>query len=144
MTTASGSVWRPRTAAKCWRAAGPKVGKDSPSALAARNRLPRTLTLKRRADISSLLKEGRRLHGSICTLVWEPAESFKYGIFLSGKSGPAHDRNRVKRYFREAVRLSRGELAVYAAFLPRSRAMESSCELVKSDVNRLFDQIRQH
>jgi len=110
--------------------------------LAARNRLPRSLTLKSRAEISRILKQGRRVHGQLCTLVWEPAESFKYGIFLSGKIGPAHDRNRIKRYVREALRLGRGDLSITAAIMPKSDAVKAASGAIKADVDQLLDRVR--
>ncbi|PWB69935.1 ribonuclease P protein component [candidate division GN15 bacterium] len=129
-------------AARYWRAAGPRVENGSPSALAAKNKLPRSLTLKSRVEISRLIKTGRRIHGPLCTLVWEPADSFAYGIFISGKIGPAHDRNRIKRHVREAVRLSRRELTLKAAFLPKADAVTASGGALRADVDQLLDRVR--
>ena len=110
--------------------------------MAARNRLPRSLTLKSRAEISRLLKQGKRAHGQLCTLVWEPAESFKYGVFLSGKVGPAHDRNRIKRHIREALRLGRGNLSILAAVMPKSDAIKAASGAIKADVDQLLNRVR--
>ena len=110
--------------------------------MAAKNRLPRSLTLKSRAEISRLLKQGKRVQGLLCTLIWEPAESFKYGIFLSGKIGPAHDRNRIKRQVREALRLYRGELLIVAAVMPRPDAVKAASGAIRADVDQLLDRVR--
>ena len=110
--------------------------------MAAKNRLPRSLTLKSRADVSRLLKQGKRIHGRLCTLVWEKSESFRYGIFLSGKIGPAHDRNRIKRQIREAIRLCRDDLAMVVAVLPRAESAKSTGGEIRADVNQLLDRVR--
>jgi ribonuclease P protein component len=101
------------------------------------------LTLKSRVEISVLLKQGRRVSAHSCTVVWQPAEAFRYGILLSRRHGKAHDRNRIKRLFREAIRLTRRELAasVKLVILPRVGEKLPPLDEIKADVTRLFEQI---
>jgi ribonuclease P protein component len=88
------------------------------------------------------LKQGKRIHGRLCTLVWEKSESFKYGIFISGKIGPAHDRNRIKRQIREAIRLYRDNLLLVVAILPKADSAKSTGGEIRADVNQLLDRVR--
>ncbi len=140
---ASASAWPPKMAARCWRVAGPRAEKDSPFALLARNRLPRKLSLKSRVEIAALFKQGRRFQGNLCTLIWQPAESFAYGVFLSRGFGSAPRRNRAKRLYREAIRLGQGQLPSPGklAILPRAAEKQPSFEVIKADVFRLFEEL---
>jgi ribonuclease P protein component len=111
--------------------------------LAGKNRLPRSLSLKSRAEIGGLLKEGRRFPGNYFTLVWMPAEDFKYGVFLSKQTGTAVERNRLKRLFREAVRLNRGRLNKPGklALLPGVQANNKEFNEINTDVGRVLERI---
>jgi ribonuclease P protein component len=111
--------------------------------LVGRNKLPRSLSLKSRAEIDSLFANGRRIPTDFFTLIWQPADDFKYGIFVSRHAGKATRRNRIKRRFREAVRLSRDRLSrsVWVGFLPREVDREPELERLIADVSRVFEQL---
>jgi ribonuclease P protein component len=108
--------------------------------LATTNKLPRALTLKSRKEIERLLKSGERNSGSYCTVIWEYSESFRYAVLISGKIRKAVTRNRLKRLFREAIRLNRKSLIepVKIAFLVRSIANEPEFEDINTEVVRAF------
>ena len=112
--------------------------------MAVRNRLPRALTLKSRVEVDALLKKGRRLSGQYCTLVWQASDDFRYTILVRKKDGPAHVRNRIKRLFREGIRLGRTglDLKLRCAIFPRVTEQESA-KSIQDDVSQLFRRIDQ-
>ena len=76
-------------------------------------------------------------------MIWEPSDAFKYGIFVSRQHGPAAHRNRLKRRFREAIRLSRERLTRTGrvGIIPRPVDAEPALELLIDNVSRLFEQL---
>jgi len=74
-------------------------------------------------------------------MAYEPAEEFVYGIFVSKRHGTAVARNRIKRLFREAVRLEirpRVESGKFA-ILPGIFNVETKADVIRSDVRRVLD-----
>ena len=136
-------AWRPRTVARCSRAVGPKAGNGWRPLLVGKNKLPRSVSLKRRVEIDSLFGKGQRFPTDFFTLIWQPAEQFRYGIFVSKTVRTAPARNRLKRRFREAVRLSRHNLALpgHVAVLPRASRPEPPLERLIDDFTRIFQQL---
>ena len=90
------------------------------------------------------MKNGRRFPGNFFTLVWEPAEDFKFGVFISKQAGNAVERNHLKRLFREAVRLNRGRLKVTGkiAVLPGKQANKKDFEEINADAGRVFEKLK--
>jgi len=111
--------------------------------LVGRNSLPRSLSLKSRVDIDGLLKDGQRFPTDFFTLVWQSAPAFSYGILVSRKYGNAVRRNRLKRLYREAIRLSRnrldktGKLVIF----PRMTDREPELKRLVADVTGLFERL---
>jgi ribonuclease P protein component len=111
--------------------------------LVGKNKLPRSLSLKGRADIDLLFEKGQRFPTDFFTLIWQPAREFRYGVFVSRKLGSASERNRIKRRFREAIRLSREMLQTsgQVAILPRAADHEPELERLIEDVGRIFQKV---
>lgn len=111
--------------------------------MVGRNNLPRSLSLKSRVEITHLLEQGRRFPTDFFTLIWQPADSFRYGVFLSRRHGPAHQRVRLKRLYREAIRLSRKELAKTGriAVLPRVKDSEPKLDRLIAEFSNIFERI---
>ena len=101
------------------------------------------MSLKHRADIDLLFEQGQRFPTDFFTLIWQPAEQFKCGVFVSKRLGNACARNRAKRRLREALRLSRSSLQVIGrvAVLPRPDRHEPKLEQLIEDVSRIFQRI---
>lgn len=150
-------AWRPREAEGSSIGAEPEAGKGLRFVLAARNKLPRSLCLKRRLDIDALFKKGHRFSGHFCSVIWQPASEvevaesgagkpivrFQYGVFVSKKLGNAVARNRLKRLYREAIRLNRlgltaaGRLGV----LPINRGKIPDWKEINNEVRSLIRKI---
>ncbi len=135
--------WRPRAVEECWPAGAPKGENGWRPKLVGRNKLPRSTSLKLKAEIDELFARGQRFQTDFFTLIWQPDEQFKYGVFVAKQIGSAVRRNRVKRRFREAIRLSRSclERNGKVAVLPRAVKREPKLEQLVENVSRIFQQI---
>lgn len=63
------------------------------------------LRLKRKKDITKILKSGKRAHGASLTLVYLPAKQTAMAVCVGKKYGKSTVRNRIKRLLREAFRV---------------------------------------
>lgn len=106
-------------------------------------KLPRSCSLKSRSEISEILKNGRRLPGNCFAVVWQPSDRFKFAVLLSRRHGPAIRRNRIKRLFREAIRLSRTRLtrSVKMVVFPEVTDEEPELNRIRTDVCRVFQEL---
>ena len=85
-----------------------------PPAPPADQTLPRRATLRKSADYQSCYRAGRRRHGPLLTLHFQPnpAGTPRLGITASRRVGPAVVRNRLKRWVREIYRRAPGRAAL--------------------------------
>lgn len=136
--------WLPRVAAKCWQGAGQKAGKDLPLSSVERSKLPRNLSLKSRVEISRLFKKGNKISGECFTCYWAAADQFRYGLFLSRRHGNAVERNRIKRLFRESIRVRKSLLKseITIAVVPSLKARKLSLVQIDAEISRIFKRIK--
>lgn len=116
-----------------------------PLALRGKNSLPRSSSLKRKAEIDTLFLEGTRFHGRFFSAIWMPAEQFGFAVLLRKEMGNAVVRNRIKRRFREAIRLHRNDLTITGRIAIRPKVTDPlpSLEELKTDVLRVIRAINQ-
>jgi len=99
------------------------------------------LSLKSKVEINRLFNNGQRLSGDYFTLLWEKSDSFKYGIFVRKEHGSAVFRNRIKRLYREAIRLNRQLLEnnVKIAVLPKKTVQKTDFNEINAEISKLFN-----
>lgn len=76
-------------------------------------------------------------------MIWKPGEKFAWCVLVSKRLGSATDRVRIKRRFREAIRLCRHEMKTTGviAVLPKPGSLKQSFETIRSDVKRLVTEL---
>jgi len=120
----------------------PEARQGTGAERAPRQRLPRALRMVRQADFQRAYREGSRAKGSILTVVAVPNGIPHPRIGLSvGRSvwKSAARRNRVRRIFREAFRLSRSELPAGfdLVLIPASPRLEPELAATREELVRL-------
>ena len=135
--------WPPRGGEESSTEDGPEDGKDLQSVSTVRNKLPRSLSLKKRLEIDSLFAKGKRFSGHFCTVLWQPNPRFQYGVFVPTKFGSASARIRLKRLLREAIRLNRHNLEGVGriGIVPNSYGKVPHWKEIDSEVRTLFGKI---
>lgn len=74
-------------------------------------------------------------------MLWEPAPAFRFIVLVGKRHGSAVDRNRIKRLFREAVRLNLGRLdrKIALGLIPAAGGRAPNFETVNAEIGRTFD-----
>ena len=108
-----------------------------------RNKLPRKKSLKSKVAIDNLLKHGQKTVGDCFILFFKVANDFQFATLVGRKLGNAVERNRIKRLYKEAIRLSYQNLDsdYQIAIIPKSGSKRASFEQINAEINRLFKKI---
>ena len=100
------------------------------------------LRIKRKKEITGILKTGKRAHAETLTVVYLPAKETAMAVCVGKKYGKSTMRNRIKRLLREAFRLQE-EISSPCAFLLIPRvAEEYSFAAFSRDLKKLLKKER--
>ena len=75
------------------------------------------LRIKKKKEITGLLKNGKRSHASSLTVVYGGGEKTAMAVCVGKKYGKSTQRNRIKRLLREAFRIRADKLEKPQRFL---------------------------
>jgi ribonuclease P protein component len=105
--------------------------------------LPRAERLTRRRDFGATYRRGRRWEHPLLTLYIRrtaPESPRRLGFSISKKVGKAHERNRMKRRLREAMRQLRTESGFDAVAVARPGGSAASFGELNEALKQLFEQ----
>ncbi|MCB9465995.1 MAG: ribonuclease P protein component [Candidatus Eisenbacteria bacterium] len=101
-------------------------------------------TLRRKKDFQRLYEHGSSARAQTVVLIYEKKEDRPYGaaVVASRKVGKAVERNRAKRWLREAHRLLRSECrleGVHLVLIARRSAATAGFHQIRDDISRLYE-----
>jgi ribonuclease P protein component len=115
----------------------------------SKKRFPKSRRLLRHADFERVYKQGRRHFAAHMTVFYlhrhgeETPKGLRIGFTVGKVLGGAVQRNRMKRRFREAVRLAvQPDLAVDVVVNPKKSALDAEFSALQSEVKRAFEVIQ--
>lgn len=111
---------------------------------AMRHRFPKSARLSRAAEFDRVKRDGISCHGRfmvLSVLKNSPSTETKIGFITSRRVGGAVQRNRVRRKFREIVRMARPGLlpALWLVLVARKSAAEASFQSLQREWLQLAD-----
>ncbi|MHC4779520.1 MAG: ribonuclease P protein component [Planctomycetota bacterium] len=109
------------------------------------NRFTKALRIRKGKEYDRVFQEGKKVSDGAVMVVFAPngIPHSRFGILAGKKLGNAVKRNRVKRIFREAFRLSRIELPVGYDFVVVPRRMQHpwTLEGARASLKRLAGKV---
>ncbi len=99
------------------------------------------LRIKRKNDITKILKTGKRAHSESLTIVYLPKKQTEMAVCVGKKFGKSVQRNRIKRLLREAFRLQ-GEMKPCAVLLIPRVKEEYSFSAFFRDIGKILKKER--
>lgn len=101
------------------------------------------LRIKKKKEITGILKNGKRAYAGSLTVAYLPAKETRMAVCVGKKYGKSTQRNFIKRILREAFRLHADKLTKPCAFLLIPKVAESySFALFEQDVGKIFGRER--
>jgi ribonuclease P protein component len=105
---------------------------------AMRHRFPKSARLARAAEFDKVKHNGVSCHGRfmvLSVLKNSPSTETKVGLITSRRVGGAVQRNRVRRRFREIVRMARPDLlpALWLVLIAKKGAVEASFQSLQHE-----------
>lgn len=108
---------------------------------------PRSARLLAKADFDALFRAGQSVGSNFFRALVLPSKTthVRLGITVPKRIVVyAHDRNRIKRLLREAFRMRRSELPMIdLVILARNGILSASDEMLRNDINKLFNRVAQ-
>ena len=121
------------------------LGLGAPAASPTDERFSRSLRLRRSADFRRVQRGGDRFHTAHLVAIHRSNDvgGPRFGLAVSRKVGNAVNRNRVKRWLREAVRRSpRPTAAVDVVFIAKPGAADAGYAVLSSEVRAALARVR--
>ena len=100
------------------------------------------LRIKRKKEITGILKSGKRAHAETLTIVYSPASATAMAVCVGKKYGKSTERNRIKRLLREAFRVQCDTARPCAFLLIPRVAEEYSYASFSRDIGKLLKKER--